>query len=141
MSKFDAVKQQFLDKGIKSENIDYTIDAVKNGTKREFILENLTADYRGMSQEEAVPLIDALFAAGGGEFKKVNRDGYLFGGALLAAGLLLAFYIGYVLLFGGVLVRPTLVVASAVVFMGLGAKLLFKAVRGNYRDTDEPFRA
>ena len=47
MSKFDAVKQQFLDKGIKQENIDYAIDAVKSGTKREFILENLTSDYRG----------------------------------------------------------------------------------------------
>lgn len=141
MRKYDAVKQQFLDKGFKQENIDYAIDAVKNGTKREFILENLTADYRGMSREEAVPLVEAMFAAGGGEFKKENRDGYLYGGALLAGGLLLVFYIGYVLLFGGVLFRPVLVVTAAVALLSLGTKLLLKAMKGKYRDSDEPFRA
>jgi hypothetical protein len=141
MSKFDAVKQQFLSKGISQENIDYAIDAVKNGTKREFILENLTADYRGMNRDEAVPLIEAMFAASGGEFKKENTGGYLYGGALLAGGLLLAFYIGYGLVFGGVLFRPILVGTAAVTLLGLGTKLLIKAVRGNYRDADEPFRS
>jgi hypothetical protein len=140
MSKFDIIKQQFLSNGIKQENIDYAVDAVKNGTKREFILENLTADYRGMSQAEAVPLIEALFAANGGEFKKENSGGYLYGGALLFAGLLLAFYIGYVAFFGGVLVRPVFVVSGAALCLGLGAKLLYKAMRGKYRDADEPFR-
>lgn len=53
MSKFDAVRQRFLSKGIKEENIDYAIESVQCGTKREHILENLTADYRGMSRDEA----------------------------------------------------------------------------------------
>jgi hypothetical protein len=140
MSKFDAVKRQFLSKGIKQENIDYTIDAVKNGTKRAFILENLTADYRGVSQDEAVPLIEAMFDANGGEFKKENTGGYLYGGVLLFAGLLLAFYIIYILLFGGVLIRPILVIGGAITFFGVGGRLLFKAMRGKYRDADEPFR-
>jgi hypothetical protein len=140
MSKFDAVKTEFLSKGIKQENIDYTIDAVRNGTKRAFILENLTADYRGVSQDEAVPLLEAMFAANGGEFKKENTGGYLYGGALLFVGLLLAFYIMYVLLFGGLLIRPVLVVTGAITCFGLGARLLYKSMRGKYRDADEPFR-
>ncbi|HLZ86302.1 MAG TPA: hypothetical protein VKQ52_03630, partial [Puia sp.] len=106
MSKYEEIKQRFLGRGIKEENIDYAIESVRYGTKREHILENLTADYRGMNREEAVPLVEALFIANGGEFRKENRGGYLYGGALLAAGLLLAFYIGYVLLFGGILFRP-----------------------------------
>jgi hypothetical protein len=140
MSKYDAIREQFLRKGIKPDNIDYTIDGVKNGTKKEFMLENLTSDYRGMTQADAVPLVEAVYAANGGEFKKENRVGYLYGGTLLLAGLLLAFYIGYVLLFGGILIRPVLVVVGAVTCLGLGAKLLFKAARGKYRDADEPFR-
>jgi hypothetical protein len=140
MSKFDDVKRQFLSKGIKQENIDYAIDGVKNGTKRAFMLENLTADYRGMREDEAVPLVEAMFAANGGEFKKENTGGYLYGGALLFAGLLLAFYIIYILLFGGVLIRPILVVTGAITLIGLGARLSFKAMRGKYRDADEPFR-
>ena len=54
MSKFDEVRQRFIGRGVSSENIDYAIDSVKNGTKREYILENLTADYRGMTLDEAV---------------------------------------------------------------------------------------
>jgi hypothetical protein len=141
MSKFNAASQQFLAKGTKKENIDYAIDAVKTGTKREFIIENLTSDYRGMSREDAISLVDAMFALSGGEFKKENAGGYLYGGALLAAGLLLGFYIGYVLLFGGVLFRPILLITATAALLGLGAKLLFKAMRGKYRDADEPFRS
>ena len=55
MNKFDAVRQRFLSKGVTEENIEYAIDSVKYGTKREHILENLTADYRGMTRDEAVP--------------------------------------------------------------------------------------
>jgi len=141
MNKFEAIKQQFLAKGFAESNIDYAIQAVKDGTKREFIVENLTSDYRGMTVESAPLLVEALYGANGGEFKKENRGGYLYGGVLLAAGLLLAFYLCYVLLFGGVLVRPYLVGLAAVFCLGSGAKLLFKAVRGKYRDSDEPFSA
>ena len=139
MSKFDAIKQQYLDKGIQEANIDYAIESVQYGTKREFILDNLTADYRGMSREQAVSLVETLFAANGGEFRKENKGGYLYGGLLLAAGVLLAFYICYVMIFGGILIRPILVVAVMLFCLGSGGRLLFKAMRGKYRDSDEPF--
>jgi hypothetical protein len=139
MDKFDVVKQQFLAKGVQESTIDYAIESVKYGTKREFILDNLMADYRGMNREDAVSLVEALFIANGGEFKKENKGGYLYGGVLLAVGVLLGFYIGYVLLFGGVLIRPILVVAATVFCLASGGRLLFKAVRGKYRDSDEPF--
>jgi hypothetical protein len=139
MNKFDAIKQQYLQKGIPESTIDYAMESVEYGTKREYILENLTADYRGMTREDATLLVEALFTANGGEFKKENRGGYLYGGALLAAGLLLTFYIGYVLIFGGLLVRPALVGFATIFCLGSGARLLFKAARGKFRDSDEPF--
>jgi hypothetical protein len=142
MSQFDEVRQRFLGRGVTAENIDYAIDSVKNGTKREYILENLTADYRGMTHDEAVPLVEALYVANGGEFKKENRSGYLFGGTALVTGLLLSLYIISAVFHAGyraaVLWR---IVIPAILLLSVGVRLLWKAMRGKYRDTDEPWKA
>ena len=139
MKNIDSIKKRYLALGVREDNIDYAISAVKDGAKREHIIENLSADYRGMKEEHIFPLLSELFAANGGEFKKENRNGYLFGGCVLAAGLIADFYLFYVYTFGGVLIRPILVWICAVVFTLYGLGLLIKAVRGKYRDADDPF--
>jgi hypothetical protein len=140
MKKFTSIVEKYQSRGISVDNIEYAIDSVKRGAKREHVIENLTADYRGMSLTDANGLLNELFAANGGEFKKENRNGYLFGSFLLMLGLLLAFYIYGKFTYGGILVRPVAVFASAIGFSGLGIVLLVKAILGKYRDSDEPFR-
>ncbi|MBO9682900.1 MAG: hypothetical protein J7502_09580 [Flavisolibacter sp.] len=139
MGKFDLIIEKYRNKGVSVENIEYAIDSVKYGSKREHILEGLTADYRKMNIEDATDLLEDLFVANGGEFKKENRTGYLFGTVLLLAGLPCAFYIFYVLVYGGVLIKPILVFSIACFGTFGGMVLMIKAIRGKYRDTDDPF--
>lgn len=89
---------------------------------------------------QSMDLLDELFEANGGEFKKENRGGYLYAALLLLIGVSCTFYICYVLLFGGVIVRPVLVGAGAVVGIFTGFSFLIKSLRGKYRDEDEPFK-
>lgn len=134
MKKFSPIAQKYENLGISSENIEYAISAVKNGSKREHIMDSLTADYRGLSSEQATSLLEDLFRANGGEFKKENRNGYLYGSASLVVGLACSFYILYVLMYGGVLVRPILVGIGAVGGLALGIMYFIQAISGNYRD-------
>src|SRR5688500_8252556 len=108
MSKIKSVREKYLDKGFQEYNIDYAIDSVKTGSKRGHIIESLTSDYRGMTAEDSHQLLNDLFAANGGEFKKENRGGYLYGTFFLLIGLSLSIYIIYVFMYGGILVRPIL---------------------------------
>jgi hypothetical protein len=140
MKKFDPIIEKYRNKGVSADNIEYAIDSVKYGSKREHILEGLTADYRGMNAEEATNLLEELFGANGGEFKKENRTGYLYGAFLLMLALPSAFYIFYVFTYGGVLVRPILVFLTAILGTLGGIILIVKALLGKYRDTDDPFK-
>ena len=140
MGKFDQIIGKYTGIGISSNNIEYAVSAVKDGTKREDILANLMADYRGVQFDQANALLEDLFTANGGEFKKENRGGYLFGIAFLVVGLSCAFYILYVLYFGGVLIRPVIVGIVGVAGIVGGIKYLVKAPKGEYRDHDEPFK-
>jgi hypothetical protein len=87
MGKFDIVIETYKKKKVSDDNIDYAISSIKNGTKREFMLESLTADYRGMTHTEANSMLDDLYTAYGGEFKKESRSGYLVGALALVIGL------------------------------------------------------
>jgi hypothetical protein len=140
MKNIDSIKERYLSKGIKQDNLIYAIDAVKNGSKREHIIENLTADYRGMQEHEAQLLLAELFAANGGEFKKENRAGYLYGTFFLMFGLAAAFYIFYVYTYGGILYRPILISIIAILGILGGIYYFGRAIAGKYRDTDEPFK-
>jgi hypothetical protein len=140
MKNIETIKTHYLNQGVKEENIQYAIEAVKDGGKREHIIENLTADYRGMQTEEASRLLEELFAANGGEFKKENRGGYLYGIFFLAIGLACSYYLFYVYTYGGVLVRPILIWAGAILCTFCGIVFIIKAMMGKYRDTDEPFK-
>lgn len=140
MRNIESIKDKYLGKGIREDNLSYAIEAVKEGSKREHIIENLTADYRGMPADEASQLLEELFAANGGEFKKENRGGYLYGAFFLLIGLSATFYIYYVFTYGGVLIKPILVWAAAILCSFTGVTFIIKAIAGKYRDgKDDPF--
>ncbi len=42
MSKFDPIIEKYKSRGVSAENIEYAIVAVKDGTRREYIIRNLT---------------------------------------------------------------------------------------------------
>ncbi len=139
MKNINTIKAAHLAKGVKEENLTYAIDAVKEGSKREHILENLTADYRGMDYLQATQLLEELFAANGGEFKKENRGGYLFGIVFLLVGLAAAFYIYTVNDFGGKLKMVIIMWSLAIGGLGGGVIYIMMALRGKYRDSHDPF--
>ena len=119
MKKFDTIIDKYLKIGVSKDDIEYAISEVKNGTKRAYIIENLTADYRGMHFEQATALLEDLFAANGGEFKKENRGGYLYGIVFLMFGLSCTSYILYTFICKVILIRPILVF-----FLGLSHVIL-----------------
>ena len=65
MGKFDSIKEKYTARGINPDHIDYAISSVKDGAKREHIIDNLTADYRGMNNEQSVALLEELFIVNG----------------------------------------------------------------------------
>jgi len=139
MRKFEIIKSRYLALGVTENNIDYAIGAIIDGTKREYIIETLIADYRGMSESQSTQMLEDLFEANGGEFKKENRGGYLFGILLSFVGLLGAgFSIGMLLSGEWKIKFLILAIAGAVFGLSKGPILIIKAVRGNYRDTDDP---
>ncbi|SDH35460.1 hypothetical protein [Chitinophaga filiformis] len=137
MKKFDPIIEKYKNKGVSAENIEYAIDSVKDGTKRELILENLTADYRGMNAGDATRLLEELFVANGGEFKKENRGGYFTGAFLLLIGLACGYYIFHVFTYGGVLIRPILVSLLAILGTLGGIASIILALLGAYREDDD----
>ena len=140
MKKFANIIDKYQSRGVSIDNIEYAVESVKRGAKREHILDNLSADYRGMNLTDANGLLNELFEVNGGEFKKENRYGYLFGSFMLMLGLPCAFYIFYVFTYGGILVRPILVFGLAIFGTFSGLYLIIKALLGKYRDADEPFK-
>ena len=140
MGKFISIKNKYLAAGVSENNIDFAIESVSDGIKREHTLETLTADYRGMSVDEATRLLEDLYAANGGEFKKENRGGYLYGILALVIG---ALSIGYlVMAFTGSeeqkLKFILLTGVGAVAGIGGGIYFIAKAIHGKYRDDTNP---
>ena len=139
MKKFDTIIDKYLKIGVSKDDIEYAISEVKNGTKRAYIIENLTDDYRSMHFEQATELLEDLFAANGGEFKKENRGGYLYGIVFLMFGLSCTSYILYTFICKVILIRPILVFLGAITCNFTGILYLVKSIKGSYRDCDEPF--
>jgi hypothetical protein len=139
--RFDPIIEKYVHIGISIDNIEYAIESVKEGAKRQHILDNLTGDHRGMNIFNSMDMLDELFEANGGEFKKENRGGYLFAALFFLIGFSCMFYIFYVLAYGGVIVRPLLVGAGALIGIFGGAMYFVKSLLGKYRDEDEPFKA
>jgi hypothetical protein len=140
MGKFDKVVTQYRQAGVSEDNIEYAILAAREGGKREHILENLTADYRGMTLTQATAMLDDIFKANGGEFKKENRGGYLFGAFFLMIGIACSFYLYYVYNYGGRLIEPLYVWAGAITGILVGLVFILTAMTGSFRDKDAPFQ-
>lgn len=138
MAKFDTIKDKYLALGVTEDNIDFAIGAVKDGSKREHIIEILTADYRGMSESQSTALLEELFVANGGEFKKENSGGYLYGVLFLLLGV--ASTVVLVMLIREDYYRIKLLLLSiAGVLFGffMGIMSIVRAIRGKFRDEDE----
>lgn len=142
MSKFNSVKEKYLLLGVTEDNIDFAISAVTDGNKREHIIENLTAGYRGMTVEQSNSMLEELFATNGGEFKKENQGGYLFGTLLLLIGITGTAFLVTMLISGeGKIKFISLSFAAALFGLVGGTRLMIKAFKGKYRDSDDPFTA
>ena len=138
MGKFDTIIKKYATLGVSNSNLEFATEAVEEGTQREHILETLTADYRGMNNEQATALLEELFIANGGEFKKENRGGYLYGMLFLILGGICSFFICESLIHNEILPKPILFWSGAIVGIG-GAFFYFsKALRGKYREGDNP---
>ena len=76
--KLEEVKEKYVSLGVPEKNVEYALNAVKSGTKKDFIMKNLTSDIRKVEPTTANNMLDEMFAANGGEFKHENRGGYLY---------------------------------------------------------------
>ena len=140
MSKFNTTKEKHLKLGVTEDNIDFAIGAVVDGTKREHIIETLIADYRGMTEAQSILLLEDLFKANGGEFKKENSGGYLYGTLLLLVGITCAAFCIYMLVTGEGKMKFILLSLTGAIFgLSTGTVLMIKSFRGKYRDSDDPF--
>lgn len=134
------IRSKYLALGVTEDNLDYAIGAVAEGTKREHILESLTASYRGMTESQSTQLLEELFEANGGEFKTENRGGYLYGTLLFIVGLTGLGFLIAMLVSGESIKLKFILLASVAAFAGLiqGPALIIKAFRGKFRDGDDP---
>ncbi|MBS1760580.1 MAG: hypothetical protein JST23_10700 [Bacteroidetes bacterium] len=140
MKNFEPIKAKYLALGISIDNIDFAIDSVREGTKREITLETLTADYRGMTESQATQLLEDLYTANGGEFKTENRGGYLYGTLLCLVGIIcVAILIGMLISGEGKTKFIILTLCGALFGLIQGPVLIIKSMRGKFRDADSPF--
>lgn len=140
IKKFEEIKIQFMAMGTREDNIDFAIEALKDGVRREHILESLTADYRGMTTADSTRLLDKLYAANGGEFRKESQDGYLTGILLCIIGAAGLFFLVSMLITGEIKIKLMALAFIATMF-GLvkGPIMLIKSYQGKYRLEDDPF--
>lgn len=139
MGKFDHIIRKYRQAGVSEDNIEYAILAAKDGGRREHIMESLTADYRGMTPQQATAMLEEIFKANGGEFKKENRGGYWYGALLLILGLGCSYYLYRYYTYGGVLVEPVYIWIGAVLGVGCGLLLIIVSMLGVFREKHSPF--
>ncbi|MDW9379859.1 hypothetical protein [Chryseobacterium sp. JV558] len=129
---FDEIKEKYISLGVPEKNIEYALNAVKSGTKKDFIMKNLTSDIRKVEANVANSMLDEMFTANGGEFKYENRGGYLYSIfyliAIIALGIV-TFYYSYEnrsmqFKLGGALV----------IFTVLFFRTLIPTIRGRFRE-------
>ena len=138
MAKFYLVKQKYLTLGVREDNIDFAISAVSDGSSRDIISEVLTADYRGMTEAQSKELLEDLFKANGGEFRKENQGGYLYGTLFLLVGLIGLGFLIVILISGeGNMKMLLLSLAGTLIGLPKGISLIIKAMKGKFRDGDD----
>ncbi|MEC5395340.1 hypothetical protein [Bergeyella sp. RCAD1439] len=133
--KMTSLKAEMLRKGVSEKNFDYVYQAVKSGTKREFIRENLTSDVRKVAPEMADEILDRVFEAFGGEFRQENATGYLYASAYFLMTLALLGFI--IAIWNGAVGNLRYLIFSVIgffFFLYKGVTTLMRAIRGKYRE-------
>ena len=89
-------------------------------------------------------ILEDIYKVNGGEYVYEIKNGCLFGTASLIIGACLAFYIYYVLKYGGTLISPIYVTIGAVIFTGIGLLLIIigtlihvKKIRSNLKNNND----
>ena len=95
MKNFISIKEKYVSLGVAEKHIDYAFNAVKSGSRREFIIKNLTSEVRKVNYELANSMLDEMFSANGGEFKYENRGGYIYSTFYLIAIVVLLLFITF----------------------------------------------
>jgi hypothetical protein len=134
MKKFESIIEKYTQKGVSIDNINYAISTVKDGIRREHALESLTADYRGVDFFLATDMLEDLYEANGGEFKKENKGGYYLATLFILLGGGAAWHVIHTLLYGGLLYLQVAALGGILLFVGIF--LLIKTLRGKYRVDD-----
>ncbi|TDW49736.1 hypothetical protein EV144_102157 [Flavobacterium sp. 270] len=137
MKKFNNVIERYTEYGISEVNIEYAIQEVLDGTKREYIVQSLTADYRGMTFGQATALLNDLYLAGGGEFKRQNRKGYFWAFFFLLVSFICSYFTYHVWTESGIISLK--IIAGAVLCFIAGIGSLIAVLFGFYREEHEPF--
>lgn len=139
MPTIQVIKQEFQLEGINEEHIDYAVSAIKEGTRRELIMENLI-DQRGLDAFKSSELLDNLYQLNGGEFKVENRGGYVMGIFSLMGGLGLIAWSVFLFVNKIKLVGAIILGFSGAAMVLNGVIILVTALRGKYRDEMDPFK-
>jgi len=134
MDKFKNVTDRYVEYGISEFNIEYAIQEVLDGTKREYIEESLTQEYRGMTSAQATALLNDLYLADGGEFKRQNRKGYFWAFAFMLAGAICSFLTYHFWKESGLISLK--IVAGAILCSLAGILTLISVLFGQYREED-----
>ena len=72
---------------VRENNIDFAIDNIKRGIQRHLIINDLIASHRAMELTQANQMLNDLYEAYGGEHKKENRRGYIYGAMFMVVAL------------------------------------------------------
>lgn len=131
-TKFDEIKEKYVSLGVAEKNFEYALNAVKSGTKKDFIIKNLTSDIRKTDFGVANNMLDEMFAANGGEFKYENRGGYIYS----------VFYLIAIVALGGVILFMNAenrslqfkLIGVLFVFLVLFFRTFIPTIRGRFRE-------
>lgn len=129
---FEEIKEKYVSLGVPEKHFEYAFKAVKSGTKKDFIIKNLTSDIRKVDYDIANNMLDEMFTANGGEFKYENRGGYWYS----------VFYVIAIVALGGFILysnheNRSLQIklgAALVVFLVLFFRTLIPTIRGKFRE-------
>ncbi|MES2777972.1 MAG: hypothetical protein V4722_27580 [Bacteroidota bacterium] len=139
MLTLESIKQEFQPEGINGDHIEYAVSAIKEGTRRELIMENLI-EQRHLDITTSCELLDRLYQWNGGEFKVENKNGYVMGIFSLMAGVGLWACSVFLFFNEGALSKVIATVVMGAILIFYGIVILATAFRGKYRDEMDLFK-
>ena len=132
--------------GRKSKITAYAKDGRQVSSEFDFpFLNNIEKDQNSIEKafsaiQQSKEMLDELFEANGGEFRKENRGGYLYAILLLLVAITGTTFFIAILLTGEINMKLiSLSLAGAIFGFSTGLSLLYKSLKGKYRREDDPF--